>query len=99
MADEEDDIKESNRKVAVRATVLGSLGFIGIYVPVFIKTDPTPVSDRYRMADEYNAKLREELGLPEDLTGFRGASDFNLRLSVGGFGSRDGGGAGLKLEF
>jgi hypothetical protein len=97
--DEKDDIEENNKKVAIRATVFGSLGFIGIYVPMFIQADPTPVSDRYRMADEYNAKLREELGLPEDLSGFRGASDFNLRLSLNGFANRNGGGAGFTLEF
>jgi hypothetical protein len=98
----EDDYEEDEEAYAKKMRNLGILsgvGFIGIYVPFFIKADPTPVSERYRMADEYNEKLREELGLPDDLSGFKSGTDYSVRMGFGASAGRDGASANFRIDF
>lgn len=93
------DAEEEQKKKVRNMGILTGIGFVGIYVPLFIKADPTPVSERYRMADEYNKKLREELGLPDDLSGFKSGTDYGVRLGIGASAGANGASANFRIEF
>jgi hypothetical protein len=98
----EDDYEEEEEAYARKMrnlAILSGVGFVGVYVPLFIKTDPTPVSERYRMADEYNKALREELGLPDDLSGFKSGTDYGVRMGIGASAGANGATANFTLQF
>lgn len=98
----EDDYEEDEEAYAKKMRNLGILsgvGFVGVYVPLFIKTDPTPVSERYRMADEYNKALRKELGLPDDLSGFKSGTGYGVRMGIGASAGANGATANFTLQF
>lgn len=97
--DDYDDDQEEYAKKMRNLGILSGIGFVGIYVPLFIKADPTPVSERYRMADEYNRKLREELGLPDDLGGFKSGTDYGVRVGLGASAGADGASASFRVDF
>lgn len=76
-----EDGQEACARRSRNLLVLSGVGIIGVYVPFFIKSDPTPISDRQRMADAFNEKRREALGLPDDLSGFKSGIDFGQLAS------------------
>ena len=56
-----------NKPILGAGVAIGVVGIVGAMIGMFMKVHPVNESERLQLADEYNGRLRQELGLTDEI--------------------------------
>ena len=89
-----EEIDRANAQASAIGISIVTAGTVTLLIPFFIDPHPVKANERSRLVDEYNDKLREELGLGKARPTSLGAT-----FSAGGWVGANGGGAQVAGTF